>query len=227
MVGEYMAHALARALAPQRDDDPLAAGLQRRDVPGHRFEHIPPGLGPLAGEVAPLFGGGIYHRPLPFRDCERREQRRGHASEPFAPFGLAKVEPVRCQWLVGRPRSALRKRVLPRVEIVLDLTQAFAGGVLGERLEHDRRTRHVVEQRVEPVVKERQPVLHAGMTAPFTHRVIEEVVGRGGAKSFHIAQAEAPDGLGRKLEFGDRHEIERAQLIRCALAFGIEATDRF
>ena len=34
VVGEHVAHALARALAPQRDDDALAGGLQRLHVRG-------------------------------------------------------------------------------------------------------------------------------------------------------------------------------------------------
>ena len=227
MVGEHVAHALARAFAPQRDDDAFAAGMQRRDMFGHSFEHVAARLGSFGGEVASLFGAGVDHRPLPFRDRKRREQRRCHTPEPIAPLGLAQIEPVRRQRLVRRTRSALRERVLPGVVIVLDLAQPLARGVLRERLQYDRRTGNVVQQRVEPIVKKRQPVLHSGMTAAFTHRVIKEVVGHGGTKRFHIARPEAADGLGRQLEFRYRHEIERAQLIRGALAFGIEAADSF
>ncbi len=68
-------------------------------------------------------------------------------------------------------------------------------------------------------------MLHAGMAPPFAYRMVEDVVGRRRAECFHIAETEAPDGLSGKLELRDRQKIEPAQLIRRALAFGIEAAD--
>ena len=66
MVGEHVAHALARALAPQRDDHPLAGGLQGEDVPGHRIEDIGIGFGALGREIVPL-GEYININNQPFR----------------------------------------------------------------------------------------------------------------------------------------------------------------
>ena len=54
VVGQHVAQALARALAPERDDDALAARLQRLHVLGHRLEHVAAGLGALGGEIAAL-----------------------------------------------------------------------------------------------------------------------------------------------------------------------------
>ena len=54
VVGEHVAHALARALAPQRDGDALAGACKRQHVPGHRLENIGVGLGALGGEIASL-----------------------------------------------------------------------------------------------------------------------------------------------------------------------------
>ena len=54
VVGEHMAHALARAFAPQRDDDALARRLQRLHVLGHGLEHVAAGLGALGREIAAL-----------------------------------------------------------------------------------------------------------------------------------------------------------------------------
>ncbi len=48
----------------------------------------------------------------------------------------------------------------------------------------------------------------------------------GAPNGLDIAGAEAPDGLARELEFGHRHEIERAQLVGGALRLRIEAADR-
>ena len=75
-------------------------------------------------------------------------------------------------------------------------------------------------------MEQRQPVLHAGMAPPLAHRVIHEVVGHRRAERLHISETEALDGFGRKLELRHRHEIERAQLVRGALALRIEAADR-
>ena len=65
------------------------------------------------------------------------------------------------------------------------------------------------------------------MAAAFADRLIEQIVRRRRAERFHIAEAEAPDRLGGELEFRDRNEIERAQLVGAALGFRIEAADRF
>ena len=70
VVGEHMAHALARALAPERDDDALAAACSACDVLGHRVEHVAAGLGALGGEIAPLPGADI-DRPAPARPARQ------------------------------------------------------------------------------------------------------------------------------------------------------------
>ena len=51
MLGQHVRHALARAVAPQRDQRALAGGLQRMDVLGHRLEHVGAGRGALGGEI--------------------------------------------------------------------------------------------------------------------------------------------------------------------------------
>src|SRR2546423_1875286 len=103
-----MAHALARAFAPERDGDTLAVRLERGDVLRHRFEHVAAGLGALGGEIAPLLGIGINGRPLPFRHGERGQPRQRDSLEPRAPLGFTQIQALRRQRLVGRGRSALR-----------------------------------------------------------------------------------------------------------------------
>ena len=76
-------------------------------------------------------------------------------------------------------------------------------------------------------MEQRQPVLHAGGAAAFADRLVEHVVGRGGAEGRDIAGAEQPDGVGGELELGHRHEVERAQLGGGALRLRIEHADRF
>ena len=54
VVGEHVAHAVARAVAPQREHDPLAGRLQRVHMGLDRLEHVGVGLRPLRREIAAL-----------------------------------------------------------------------------------------------------------------------------------------------------------------------------
>ena len=158
---------------------------------------------------------------------EGREPRQRGAVEPRAPLVLGEIKPVRRQRLIGRAAAGLIHRVLARLVIVGDLREPLMGGFLGERLQRERRSVEIIEQRLHLFVKERQPMLDAGRAAALAHRFVEHVVGRGGAEGRHIAGAEQPDGLAGELEFGHRHEIERAQFGRGALGLRIEGADRF
>ena len=227
MVGEHVAHALARALAPERDDDALAAPpAAPATCVVTASKTLRPGSARSAAKLRPCLAPTSITSPCPSGTANGVSRASAAALEPLAPFGVGEIEPVGRQRLVGRPAVALRQRLCARLVIVRDLGEPLARGVLGQRLEHDRRARHIVEQRVEPVVEQRQPVLHAGMAAAFAHRLVEQVVRRRRAERRDIAGAEAPDGLGRELELGDRHEIERAQLVDGALGLRIEAADR-
>src|SRR6266851_1314813 len=70
-------------------------------------------------------------------------------------------------------------------------------------------------------------MFHAGMAATFAHCMIEEIIRSWCAERLDITEPESLDRFRRQLKFRDRHEIEAAQLSRGALAFGVEATDRF
>ena len=82
---------------------------------------------------------------------------------------------------------------------------------LGQRLarqmvEDDRRVGQIVEHRLQLLVEERQPVLHAGKAPAFADRGIERVVARRRAEGLDIAAAEAADRLRRQ-----RHLAHRLQ----------------
>ena len=92
MLGEDVAHALAGAFAPQRDDDALTRRLQRIHVLGHGLEHVAAGLGALGREIVTLFGAGIDHLALLVRHRERRQARERGGVQPLAPLGLGQIE---------------------------------------------------------------------------------------------------------------------------------------
>ena len=93
---------------------------------------------------------------------------------------------------------------------------------LGDRLvrqmvEDDRRVGQIVEQRLQPLVEERQPVLHAGEAAAFADRGVERVVARRRAERLDVVAAEAADRLRRQRHLAHRLQRDRVALCRwCA-----------
>ncbi len=118
-------------------------------------------------------------------------------------------------------------RLAPRLVVIGDLPEAFARGVLALRLDRNRRVAEVIEQRVHPLVKQRQPMLHAGMAAAFADRLVQGIVTLRRAERCDITHPEAADGFGDQLKFRDRHQIERAHVEQRALGFRVKRADRF
>ena len=85
----------------------------------------------------------------------------------------------------------------------------------------------IIEHRFQPAMKQRQPMLHAGVLLPLADRFVEHIVGRGGAELGDIAGAKGANGVAGELKFGHRHKIERAKLVGRALRFRVEAPYRF
>ena len=156
---------------------------------------------------------------------KRRERRQRRDVEPLLPFLFRQIKPRRRQRLVRR-RHALLERLAAGVVVIGDLREAFMRGVFGQMLERQRRARQIVEQRLHRIVKQRQPVLHAGIAAALAHRFVQQIVRRARAEFGDIAGAEAPDGFGDELEFRHRHQIEPAQLRFADLRLRVEAADR-
>ena len=195
MLGQHMRHAFARAFAPHGDDDALAGGLQPFDVFGHGVKDAGCGLVPLRGEVMAGVHAGLDGVGAPFGRRECRQARKRGIIEAFAPFGFGEIKPIRRQRFVRRAAARLVERILAGLIIVGDLREPFMGGFFGQRLDRDRRAFDIVEQRFQPGVKQRQPMLDAGGAAAFADRFVEHVVGRRRAECGDIAGAEQPDRL--------------------------------
>ena len=156
----------------------LPAACSAFDVFGHRVKDAGGGLVPLGSEVMAGMHAGLDGVRGAFGRGERRQAGERGIVEPFAPFGFGKIKPIRRQRLIGRAAARLVERVLARLIIVGDLREPLVGGFFGERLDRDRRAFDVIEQRFQPGVKQRQPMLDAGGAAAFAHRFVEHVVGR-------------------------------------------------
>ena len=147
VVGEHVAHALARAVAPQRDRDALAGALQAQHVPGDGFEYVGVGLGALGGEIASLPRAGVDHIGR-LRHREGRQPRQRRDFQTLAPLAFGEIKPLRRQRLVRR-RDAVLQRLLAGLVIVGDLRQALMRGIVRQMLQRQRRPRQIVEQRLE------------------------------------------------------------------------------
>ena len=84
---------------------------------------------------------------------------------------------------------------------------ALADRLARQMVEDDRRVRQIVEQRLQPLVEERQPVLHAGEAPALADRGIERVVARRRAEGLDVVAAEAADRLRRQRDLA--HRLQR------------------
>src|SRR5688572_21402994 len=159
MVGEDMAHALARAFAPERDDDALAGSLQRVNMARHSFEYIAARLGALGSKAVALPDVDIDDGAPLLGDREWCQACQCGSIEPGSQLTFVQVEPIGTQRLVRRAGAALREHLLACLVIVSDLAQTLARGILRQRLQNYRRANHVIEKRGEPVMEQGQPVL--------------------------------------------------------------------
>ena len=168
VIAQHMPHAIARAFAPQRNDDILVVALQSGDVPCHRIKDIGVLLGAISGKIVPLPRAYIDDGAVLIRHRKRRQPRELGALQPIAPFFFRKIETLRRQRFV-RHAARIRRCVVTRIEIITDQADPLMHGLVGQGLKHNRRTVEIIEQCVETLVEQRQPMLHAGIAAPFAH----------------------------------------------------------
>ena len=83
----------------------------------------------------------------------------------------------------------------------------------------------MIEQGLEPLLEQRQPMLHAGHAPAFGQRLVERVLGRGRAECLAIARAEALDRVDVEQRLRRRHQREGLGLVGRALVGGVEAAD--
>ncbi len=128
--------------------------------------------------------------------------------------------------LVGRRAEGQRFQPLhPRLVVVGDQRQPLAHRLLGEVIEADRRAADIVEQRLQSLVEQRQPMLHAGVALAGADRLVERIVRRRRAESLDIAAAEALLGLAAERHLAHRHQRQLLHDLARALRLGIEGLD--
>ena len=229
VLGEKGGEPLLGAFAPAGDEHALAFALQARGVSDHGVEHIAAFALPLGGEGPPLSPAeghhigiargvwmleGIEHDGLP------PAQRR-------LPIGLGEEQALRRHGIVGRRAEGLAlKRLLARFVMVVDLLQALGAGVVVERIEGDHGVRQIVEQGLQALMEQRQPMLHALMLAAGRDQLIERIVAPHRAEQLHIAGAESPARLLGQRRFAHGEQRDGIEAGERALGLGIEGADR-
>ena len=92
MLGEHVAQALARAVAPAGDDDVQAARTQRLHMGDRGVEHVGAFVVPLGGEVAPRVTAAIDGVKGVGRRFERGQPRERLTGEALLPLVFAHIE---------------------------------------------------------------------------------------------------------------------------------------
>ena len=226
MLGEHMAQALARAVAPAGDDDIQALRPQSLNVRDRGVEDVGALVLPLGGEISSGPSAAIDRVGGVGRRLERSEPRQRLRREPLLPLVFAHVEPGEGQRLIVRLDRILRVgRAAGRI-VVGDEGDALVRRILGASIEHERRIADIVEQSVEAFVEQRQPVLEADRAPPFADRGVEVVVAGRRAEFLGVGLSKAADRFRGQPRLAHRDEIERAQLRGRALGLRIEGADR-
>ena len=198
------------------------------EVVAHRVEQPDLGVGALQGETARRPAAGVELALILFGRGKGRELNDRPQAQRRAPFGLAEIELIRPHRAIDR-RAGARGRgdVAPRPIEIGDRVEPMAANLVGLMIERDAGAGQIVEQGFEPLVIERQPVLHADIAPPGADRFIKRVVGAGGAELLAITLAKPVHRLIVEQDFADRAQHRLALGPGRALAQRVEAAHAF
>src|ERR1700734_4079226 len=227
MLGQNVTQPLARTVAPAGDDHVQAPLAHVRALRARGVEHFGALVLRWGKKLAPGPPAAIDDVAGARLRLEWREPRHRLAGKPLLPLAFAEIKPRRRQRLIVRLTRIFRVSRASRCIIIGDERNTLVGRVVGATVEHERRTTDIVEDRVELIVEQRQPMFDADGAAAFTDGGVEIVVWSGRAELRCVALAETFDRIGRQARFAHRHEIKRAQLRGRALRLRIEGADRF
>src|SRR5581483_8792206 len=108
----------------------------------------------------------------------------------------------------------------------LDLLESCRCRFARLMVECDNRLRQIIEQRLQPLVEQRQPVLETGIALPGADRLVKRIVLANRAEQLAIARAEARDRRLIERRLADRLEREAVDARGADLRHRIEAADR-
>ena len=191
-------------------------------MPRQRSEKADLLLLPLRREVPPDPASGVDHpRPQGLRQHAQLMQRPPQHRR--LPAGFVEVELVWRYRLVDRPELRLRRqRRRPRLVLVGERRPARRPRRGRLVVQQHGRPRKIVEDRLQPLMEERQPVLVALVLPPRAHRLVERVVPPCGAEHRPVAGAEPLDRRRVEDHLGDRRQLQPLHLLGRSLRLGVE-----
>ena len=222
LVGQQPVEAVARTLRIAGDDD-RAGRLPGADVIGQRAEQVDVFLLALGREIAPDAPAGIAH-PRPRGRRQRVELHRPAPVQRRLPRRLVEVKLIGRYRLVDAAHAPLfgHRRATGFI-LVGDTLPARKVGRAQLVIQRHRHPGQVVEQLLQPLVEERQPVLGALRLAAGADRLVKRVVGAGGAELDAVVLPETADRRLVEHHLADRGQFDTVQLLRGALACRVEA----
>ncbi len=128
--------------------------------------------------------------------------------------------------LVGRAAElVLLQRLVARLVVLGDLLEAALGRFIAAMIEADRHARQIVEQRLEVIVEQRQPVLLARIAVAGAHRLVQRIVAGVAAEQLDVARAEQLLGLLAERDLAHRHQRQLLHRLGRALRRDVEGLD--
>ena len=214
--------AVAAAGAAARDEDTPAQLLLSVDVRAHGLEQGAHPLLALGHEVPAVAGAGVG-AALGF-DEGRALCERAPLQQP-CPFVRIEKEGAGRDRMIGRVGERRGSRICARVEKIRDRLEAVVAGFCRQMVEQNRALGHMVEQGLQPIVEERQPMLDSGVAPSSRDRLVERVLPGHGAELAAVRGAEARDRLRIEQHLADRHEGKGVRRLGTPLCERIEPVD--
>ena len=213
--------AFARAFGIGRDDHRPAV-QPGADMVGQGPEQANLFLLPLGREVASDAPARVQHTRSG-RLFQRGELHHPAPRDGPVPPRIVEIEHPRRRRLVHRIEPLfLVHRMLARLVLVDDGVPPCRALRPGLVVERDGRPRQVVEDRLERVVEEPQPVLHPRLLAPRADSLVKRVVGARCAELDPVGLTEPGDRGLVEDDLGHRRQLDPVELFGGHLRAGIE-----
>ena len=140
------------------------------------------------------------------------------------PSGIVQIQKPRRDGLIDRLHPPLLHHgVAAGVKLIVDPFPPRQARRCDLIVQHHRGLGQIVKDRLKPGVEKRQPMLHPGVLAPRTHRLIKRIVGPRRAKLDPVALPKPRDGGIVQNNFGHRCQINGGQLFGGALGDSVKA----
>ena len=219
---------LAGAGTPGGDNHAPSFALLLANVPAQGIEHRVSFNATISRKAAPDAAAerGDGARARDVAGFEGRELVDGAALQSGLPQRRGEEHFIRRHRLIGiGAERGDFARFDTRIVMLSDLRVPFVDGLIGQMIEADRRVGRIVEQGLQLLMKQRQPMLLTGIALTCAHSLVKRIIARGGAEQCHIVLPEAALGVRSESDFAHRHQHDFRHRLQRALRFDVEALD--